>query len=106
MDAGRPQLYLLEWHRWLDVVRAEPELLANPRERAAKLLARGLAVLEAPAPVLSPANLGLYQWMPRIRYANATCSREASSCVASDPRRGVPAGAPSPRAARESGNSL
>jgi hypothetical protein len=63
-------------------------------------------VPKTPKPAWVPPASGLrglpgYQWMPRVSVANRTCSFEASSAGA-----GSGSAVRSPRAARESGNSL
>jgi hypothetical protein len=61
LDPRRRQLDRPERDRLLDLLAAEPELLANPRRGRLELRPCGLALLVPPAPVFAPAGSRLYQ---------------------------------------------
>ena len=107
-DPRRRELDRLERHRLLDLLAAEPQLLANPGGRRLEPGAIGLPIGEPPTPVLSPAGIGAgYQWMPRISEAKTTCSLDASSSgAATGGDEAVGSRGFSPFAALESGKSL
>ena len=61
LDPRRRQLDRLQRRRFLDLGGAKAELLADPRRRRLELFAGERLVLEAPAPVLTPAGRRVYQ---------------------------------------------
>jgi len=61
LDPRGPQIDPLQRHRLLDLLASEPELLPDAGRGRFELGLGKLAVLEPPAPVLSPAGGRLYQ---------------------------------------------